>query len=278
MRTMWVALITSAMMLTELFVGYRTSSLALTADGWHMASHLGALVIALSTYHLSFSHSFNEQFSFGSGKLIPLGGYSSALILGVIGVLIAVDSIDRLLHPQAVNFGDAILVAVVGLIVNFVCIAILHDHESTHVHGHVHDHSLRSTYLHIVADSATSVLAIVALTIARFTGQVWLDAAMGFVSSLVIVRWAYSLCRVTGSELLDGHAEDVDRDEVKKWVDSLSAKLVDLHIWRIAPRAVACEIVVVTEVARGPYFYRKILRERFGIAHAVIEERVGEAR
>ena len=283
-KTLFVVILTSLMMVVEIVSGYLTGSMALLADGWHMASHAGALSISLIAYRLAKSGKMNEKFSFGAGKFIPLGGYTSAVALALISILMAVESIQRLISPQSIRFNEAIIVAVIGLVVNVVSALILSGHhhhshndhddhdEHNHSHKHVHDHNLRSAYIHVIADAFTSVLAIVALTIGRIYQAVSLDSIMGIVGGLVILKWAYNLCRDAGWELLDGHAKMINRHEIRSLIENQKTIVSDLHIWRIAPKAFACEIVVHTDSMRGSGFYREILNEKFGITHVTVEE------
>lgn len=287
-KTLRVVVLTSTMMVTEILAGLFTGSMALLADGWHMASHATALGIALIAYRLARRPSLNRKFSFGAGKLIPLGGFTSAVVLAMIAFLMAFESIQRLLHPIAVQFNQAIGVACAGLVVNVVSALLLnedHDHEEEdhdhaqahghphhHVHGHVHDLNLRSAFIHVVADAFTSVLAITALVSGKLLHQPRLDAVMGIIGSGVILSWAYQLIRQTGWELLDGHSKRVDLELLRSAVERDGARLVDLHVWRIAPKAVACELVLATSNPKGANHYRELLKNEFQIQHVIIEE------
>ena len=173
----------------------------------------------------------------------------------------------------------AIFVAIVGLIVNVVSALILsHDHSHGHSHGHVdhhhHDHNLRSAYIHVIADALTSVLAIVALTVGLFYGASWLDPVMGVVGSLLILKWAYNLCRDAGWELLDGHAKSVDLNALAKVIEDVGVEILDLHVWKVAPSANSCAIIVKSEEVKGSDFYRELVNKQFHISHFTIEERV----
>ncbi len=276
-KTLKVVLLTSTMMVTEIIVGTLAGSMALLADGWHMASHATALGIALVAYRLARRPSLSRHFSFGAGKLIPLGGYTSAVVLAMIAFLMAFESVRRLLHPVSIQFNQAIAVACVGLTVNIASALLLdedHDHEEKHdhAHGHVHDLNLRSAFIHVIADAFTSVLAITALVLGKFFHAVWLDAMMGIIGSGVILSWAYQLCRQTGWELLDGHSKRIDREKLRSAIEGQGVKIVDFHVWRIAPKAVACELVLATPEPRGSLYYRELLNREFEIQHAIIEE------
>jgi cation diffusion facilitator family transporter len=270
-RTLWVVALTAVMMVGEIAAGLITGSMALLADGFHMATHAGALAVAAAAYSYAKRHVGNPRFTFGTGKVGDLAGFASALILGVIALGIAVESGLRLLNPVRVDFGDAILVAVVGLVVNLVSAALLahgHDHhDHDHEHDH-HDHNLRAAYVHVLADALTSVLAIVALLSGRYLGWVWLDPVIGIVGALVIARWSLVLMRQTAAVLLDASSERLI-GEVREAVEQPGdAKVIDLHIWRVGPGAHAA-IVSATGVSASK------LRERVcrihGIAHLTIE-------
>ncbi|MCB0362029.1 MAG: CDF family Co(II)/Ni(II) efflux transporter DmeF, partial [Bdellovibrionales bacterium] len=254
-KTFFVVVLTVCMMVIEIISGYYTGSMALLADGWHMASHAGALSISLIAYRLAKSDRLTSKFSFGTGKFIPLGGYTSAIVLAMIALLMGIESVSRFFSPVEIQFKEAILVAVVGLIVNVISALLLShdDHGHTHAHSHDgkhhdhrdhHDHNIRSAYVHVIADALTSVLAIFALIVGLFSGASWLDPAMGIVGSCVILKWAYNLCRDTGWELLDGHAKSVDRDHLRRTLEDTGAEVLDLHIWKIAPSINACAIVL----------------------------------
>ncbi len=285
-----VLLLTAVMMVVEIAAGSITHSMALLADGWHMASHSAAMLISLIAYRLGRSERINQQLSFGAGKIIPLGGYSSALILAMISFLMAWESVQRLFTPQAIEFNEAIGIAVLGLIVNLVSAWMLegggghdhghghdHSHDSDHAHDHDHehhhDHNLRSAYIHVLADALTSVLAIAALLVGKYFGWNWMDPIMGIVGSIVILKWASTLCLDTGSELLDVHSRKIPPTEVRSELEKLGVKVLDLHTWRIAPNAIACEVVIGTSELRGGDFYREKVLNRFLFKHLVIEER-----
>lgn len=281
-RTLWVCLLTAVMMIVEIVYGYVTGSMALLADGWHMASHAAALGISYGAYWLARSERLTNKFSFGTGKLIPLGGYSSALVLAMVAVLMIVESVQRFLNPGKIHYDEALLVAVIGLIVNVVSVFLLrdnhdhhhHDHGHDHDddHHHSHDHNMRGAYLHVLADALTSVLAIVALFLGRQYQIVWLDALIGCLGAVVILKWAFDLCRATGFELLDGHALSHEIKHIERRLTELGAVVLDLHIWRIAPNAHASELIIGTKILRGGQFYRDALSSIEEIKHLVVEE------
>jgi len=280
-RTWWVVALTSAMMVAEIAAGFITGSMALLADGFHMATHAGALAVAAAAYWFARRHVANPRFTFGTGKVGDLAGFASALILGVAALGIATESVLRLLDPVRVDFGDAIVVAVLGLGVNLVSAAMLshgHAHDHHHDHGaaagqhhhHHHDHNLRAAYLHVLADALTSVLAIVALTAGRYLGWVWLDPVIGIVGAMVIARWAWILLRQTAEVLLDT-ADARLMESIRSAVEEGGeVTIADLHVWRIGPQAHAAIVS-----AEGPRQADETIRRRLSgiasLAHVTIE-------
>ncbi|MBB5420041.1 cation diffusion facilitator family transporter [Paraburkholderia atlantica] len=257
-RTRSVVALTVVMMIGEIAAGYMTGSMALLADGFHMATHAGALGIAALAYAFARRNSANRAFSFGTGKVGELAGFASALILALVSLGIGIESAVRLVHPTGVAFGQAAVIAAIGLVVNIVSALLLsgghahhgpHDHDHHHHHhGHAHgsDNNLRSAYVHVLADALTSVLAIVALLAGRYLGWVWLDPLMGIVGSIVIARWAWTLMRDTAGVLLDKTDEHV-AGEIREILDSHGdAEIADLHVWQIGPEARAAIVSVRT--------------------------------
>ena len=262
-RTLLVVWITAAMMVVEIAAGYWTGSMALLADGFHMATHAGALGVAAAAYAFARRNATNARFSFGTGKVGDLAGFASALILGVIALGIAVESLLRFFSPATVAFDQAIWIAALGLLVNVVSALALghghdlghhHDHDDHHHHAHDHrgyhhahaetDNNLRAAYVHVIADAFTSVLAIVALLAGKFAGWVWLDPAMGIVGAIVIGRWSYALMRDAALVLLDA-TDDHVAAEVRELVEAPGdAKITDLHVWRVGPDAHAAIVSV----------------------------------
>lgn len=258
-RTLWVVVLTAVMMVAEIAAGYMTGSMALLADGFHMATHTGALAIAAGAYVFARRHAHDQRFSFGTGKVGDLAGFASALVLAVIAIGIGGESLWRLASPSPVEFGEAIVIAVIGLIVNIASALLLmeghhHDHadhdahahhaphthhahgEDHHQHHHAHDNNLRSAYLHVVADALTSVLAIAALLAGLYLGWTWLDPAMGVVGAVVIARWSYSLLRTSATVLLDVTDEQV-ATRIRQALADEPVQIDDLHVWRIGPTA-----------------------------------------
>jgi cation diffusion facilitator family transporter len=277
-RTLWVVALTLVMMVGEITAGYLTGSMALLADGFHMATHAGALGIAAAAYGYAKRHACSKRYSFGTGKVGDLGGFASALILGMVSLAIGVESVLRLLQPTEVQFGTATLIAIVGLIVNLVSALLLghgHSHDHDH-HGHGHhgnDNNLRSAYAHVIADALTSVLAIVALLAGRYLGWVWLDPAMGIVGAIVIARWAWSLMGVTASVLLDQTDEHV-AGEIRELVEKPGdATITDLHVWRVGPQAHAAIVSVIGEATANTESIRERLKPVHEISHLTVEFR-----
>ena len=247
-RTSWVVWLTAVMMVVEIAAGYVTGSMALLADGFHMATHAGALGVAVLAYRYAKQHVTNPRYTFGTGKVGDLAGFASAVALAIFALGIAYESVARLIQPIGVDFADATLVAVVGLIVNIVSAFLLmggngHGHNHSHAghdhHGHSHgtDNNMRAAYMHVLADALTSVLAIVALLAGRYLGWIWLDPVIGLLGAIVIIRWSWSLMRDTSAILLDT-AEPQLAAEIRSTVEGPGdATVTDLHVWQIGPSA-----------------------------------------
>lgn len=295
-RTRWVVALTSVMMIGEIFAGYITGSMALLADGFHMATHAGALTVAALAYGYAKRHVRNPAYSFGTGKVGDLAGFASAMALGLIALVIGIESVMRLFQPITVAFGEATIIAVVGLAVNLVSALLLSDgHHHGHSHGHDHHHghhehgqqhhgqghhghgahggdnNLRSAYIHVLADALTSVLAIAALLAGRYLGWVWMDPVMGIVGAIVIARWSWTLMRDTAAVLLDttdNHVAEEVRDLVETPGD---ARIADLHVWRIGPDAHAAIVSVVAGAQVSAETIRQRLAPVHELAHLTIE-------
>lgn len=294
-RTLWVVLLTAGMMVAEIIAGFAYGSMALLADGFHMATHAGALTVAILAYRFARRHARNPRFTFGTGKVGDLAGFASALVLGVIALAIGAESLQRLLTPSPVAFDQAIAVAVIGLVVNLISALLLagggghhhagHHHDHGHDHAHNHsdhghhahhahseggrDNNLRAAYLHVLADALTSVLAIIALVAGRFAGWVWLDPVMGLVGAIVIARWSWSLMRDTAAVLLDA-ADPHLVDEITQQVEGPGdSHILDLHVWRVGPTAHAAIISVATSAELGEL--RTRLTPVHELAHVTIE-------
>ena len=272
-RTLWVVALTAVMMVAEIAAGLITGSMALLADGFHMATHAGALAVAAGAYWYAKRHVANPRFTFGTGKVGDLAGFASALVLGIFAIAIAAESVARLFNPTQIDFGDAIVVAVIGLAVNLVSAAMLQERQ--HGHGHHHDHNLRAAYLHVLADALTSVGAIAALVAGRFLGWVWLDPVIAIVASLVIARWSWTLVRQTAAVLLD----TADRGLLERMKSAVEeggdCTIADLHVWRIWPGAHAA--IVTASGAVSSAEIRRRLSLIGGLAHLTIEVRLSGA-
>ena len=285
-RTLWVVALTALMMVGEIVAGTVFNSMALLADGFHMATHAVALAIAAGAYAYARRNAHNRRFTFGTGKVGDLAGFASALILAVIAIGIAVESVQRLFTPSTVAFGEATVIAVIGLAVNVASAFLLsgghhhhgHDHHDHHDHGHHHDHgahhhdnNMRSAFMHVLADALTSVLAIAALLAGRYLGWVWLDPVMGIVGGMVIAIWSWNLLRDTSSVLLDTadpHLEQEIRDEVERPGD---ARIFDLHVWRVGPGAHAA--IVAFAGAASADAVRQRLTAVHELQHVTVEAR-----
>ncbi|PAX06492.1 CDF family Co(II)/Ni(II) efflux transporter DmeF [Sphingomonas lenta] len=287
-RTRWVVLLTALMMVGEIVAGYLTGSMALLADGFHMATHAGALGVAAAAYAYAKRHARNPAYSFGTGKVGDLAGFASAMVLGLIALGIGIESVMRLFQPIKVAFGEATIIAVVGLGVNVASAFLLsgghhhhghgHDHHHEHGHGHAHgarggDNNLRSAYVHVLADALTSVLAIAALLAGRYLGWVWMDPVMGIVGAVVIARWSWTLMRDTAAILLDTTDEHV-ASEVRELVESPGdARIADLHVWRVGPEAHAAIVSVVGQNGVDANTIRARLAPVHELAHLTVETR-----
>lgn len=267
-----VVLLTAAMMGVEIVVGYATHSMALLADGWHMATHVGALGLASAAYWVSRRFAGHRAFAFGTGKVRALAGYTSAVALGLVAVAMVVESVERLLRPHAINFAGSLPVAALGLLVNLVSVLLLHAHEDDDDdHDGEHDHNHRAAFMHVVADAFTSVLAIAALLAGRFLGWAWLDAVSGIVGGFVILKWGAGLSRSAAFELLDVSPSSAVEDEIRAALEALDdVRVRDLHVWSLGGGKKSCVVTVITAAPREARSYREALA-RFDLAHLTIE-------
>jgi cation diffusion facilitator family transporter len=281
-RTRAVVILTVAMMVAELIVGSITGSMALLADGWHMATHAGALALTLFAYWYARAHAQSEAYTFGTGKVYALAGYTSGIVLGVIALWMMVESVWRLVEHPAIDYADALPVAVVGLVVNVLSLVLLggdhhheahdHDHEHDHDHPHQHDHNLRAAYFHVLADALTSVLAIVALALGSVYGWWFLDPAMGIVGGVLIARWSFGLCRDASRQLLDAVPSPEMAQRILARLETIDdVKVADLHLWEIAPGRRGCIVSLVTGVPRETAFYRDAILGEARLAHLTVE-------
>tara|TARA_R110002051_G_scaffold285956_1_gene348315 strand:+ start:16393 stop:17358 length:966 start_codon:yes stop_codon:yes gene_type:complete len=276
-RTWLVIAITATMMVVEIVAGNMFGSMALTADGWHMSTHAAALLIAALAYLYARKHANNRRFSFGTGKLGDLAGFASAVVLAMIALLIGWESFLRFQSPVTINFEEAIVVAVVGLIVNLVCAWLLKDdHHHRHDHGHEHaaaqDQNLRAAYIHVLADALTSVLAIGALVFGSLYGWLWLDPAIGVVGAIVIARWSWGLIRGAGGVLLDyiPQGEDLP-EEIQEILVKEGAEVIDLHIWQLGPGHHGAIVSIVADRPQNPSYYRAKLAAIHDLSHVTVE-------
>lgn len=303
-KTKWVTVITLVTMVGEVAVGYWSGSMALLADGWHMASHALAMGLSLLVYYLYRHPRFRSSFTFGGGKILALGGYTSAVFLIMIAGSMIVESVERFSVAREIHFKEAIVVAVLGLVVNLVCALILgadghkhhgheHDHKHGagcdhkhgklapqgghhHHHGHSHSHSHRdhnheSVYAHVLADALTSVLAIAALILGYWQGWTWLDPAVGILGGLVVLKWSIGLIKETGKDLLDAHEVSIDQENLVRRIEEDGSKVMDIHLWKLSPGQIACEIVVQSNGAQRSADYRDRIQRQFDIHHLIIE-------
>jgi cation diffusion facilitator family transporter len=278
-RTWFVVALTAVMMVGEITVGWLSGSMALLADGWHMATHAAALGIAGLAYLFARRQAANSRFTFGTGKFGDLAAFSSAIILAMIAVQIAYESVMRLIHPVPIAYGEAIAVAALGLCVNLASAWLLrddHDHHHGDGHSHAdghhhHDNNLRAAFVHVMADAATSVLAIAALVVAMVSQWVWADPAVGIVGSLVIASWAMGLIRASGAVLLDVNADNNLEGIIRSRIETEGDRVTDLHLWQIGPGHRAAVISVISDHPLPPATYKRRLGGLRGLSHVTIE-------
>ncbi|KVL40314.1 CDF family Co(II)/Ni(II) efflux transporter DmeF [Burkholderia sp. MSMB1835] len=303
-RKTWMVIgLCSAMMIAEIVGGSLFGSLALVADGLHMSTHAGAMLIAALAYTYARRYADDPRFVFGTGKLGDLAGFTSAIVLAMIALLIGYEAIARLLAPVPIRFDEAIPIAVLGLAVNLASVWLLsgdhhhghrhgqdhphhhdddhdHDHDDAHHahHGHAshsaahRDHNIRSAYVHVIADAAVSVLAIVGLLLARAFGWVWMDPLAGIVGALVIANWAYGLIRDTGGVLLDVNVDRKLTDNVRRAIEALGDQVNDLHVWRVGPGHMSAIVSVESgDAARDARFYHALVARFDGMSHVTVE-------
>ncbi|HEV2187339.1 MAG TPA: CDF family Co(II)/Ni(II) efflux transporter DmeF [Stellaceae bacterium] len=295
-RRSWaVVAVCGAMMAAEIIGGLWWGSMALIADGLHMSTHAGALVIAACAYAYARRHARDERFAFGTGKLGELAAFSSAIVLAMIAVAIGAESVMRLVYPVPIAFAQAIPLAAVGLAVNLVSAWLLreghgehhhHDHDHDHDHGHGHGHeqehghhhhhggedlNLRAAYVHVVADAAVSVLAVIGLSAGYALGWVWMDPAMGIVGALVIANWSWGLLRAAGAVLLDMRPESGLAQQIHERLETGGDRIADLHIWRVGPGHHAALVSLVADKPEPPQAYKSRLAGIGGLSHLTVE-------
>ncbi len=272
-RTRYVLLLTAVTMVAEIIAGTMYGSMALLADGWHMGTHVAAFFITIYAYRYARKHENNPAFSFGTGKVTVLGGFSSAVALAVVALVMLVESLERIVNPETIQFNQAIAVAGIGLLVNIVSAMILSDdHDHDHGHDHHHDHNLRAAYLHVLADAMTSLLAIFALLGGKYIGWNWLDPLMGIVGAAVITRWAYGLVRETGPILLDASIEKEYRQAIQETVEKdADNRISDIHVWKVGANDYAAIISLVTHFPKTTEHYKNLLKDFNRLSHITIE-------
>lgn len=287
--TLVVVVITLVMMVAEIVGGILTGSMALLSDGIHMGTHALALFITLAAYIIARQHSRNPRFSFGTGKVSVLGGYTNAILLIMAGLAMAYESVERLIEPVAISFNQAIMVAIVGLIVNIVSAMILghgnnhHGHSHSHHRDHSHteanhdhhagqtDHNLRAAYLHVITDALTSVLAIFALLMGKLFGLNWADPVVGTLGAIVVIKWAIGLIRQTGSILLDLGDFTPEIQTIKKGLEGEGALVEDIHIWQLSENGRSLIVSLATESRKEPADYHKLIESIACFDHITVE-------
>jgi len=275
-RSLIIVGLTLTMMVWEILAGVLYGSMALLADGLHMGSHAVALGIAAFAYVYARRNAGNSQFSFGTGKVNALGGFTGAVLLAGFALYMVIESIDRFIHPVAISFNGAIFVAVIGLIVNGLSAWILggedHDHGHGHGHGHGHhDHNHRAAYFHVLADALTSLLAIAALLAGKYAGWNWMDPIMGIVGAALITRWSWHLLKDTSRVLLDHQRSDLEHD-VKQSIETDDALICDLHLWAIGPDIHAAIVSIVSHDPESPEVYKQRIQTRCpSLVHVTVE-------
>jgi cation diffusion facilitator family transporter len=299
------------MMVAEIVGGLLFGSIALIADGLHMSTHASALLLAALAYRFARRHVDDDRFSFGTGKFGDLAGFTSAIVLAMIALLIGYEALTRFIWPVPISFNEAIPIAALGLIVNVVSVLLLsgghehthshrheHAHEHEHGHGHAHDHdrgddrsahhehahvqedahhaahrdnNLRAAVVHVLADAAVSILVIVGLTLGRLFGWVWMDPAAGLLGAIVIAAWAYTLVRDTGAILLDMTPDRAMAERMRAVIETDGDRLTDLHLWRLGPGHLGVIVSVATRQERGPDYYQALLRRFRALSHVTVE-------
>jgi cation diffusion facilitator family transporter len=287
-RTWFVVALTAVMMVGEIVAGIVFGSMALLADGWHMATHAAALGIAALAYLFARRQALNSHFTFGTGKFGDLAAFASAVILAIVAIQIAFESVARLVNPVTIAYREAIAVAVLGLVVNLVSAFLLreehdhgHHHGHSHAHGHDHGHAhhhrdnnLRAAYVHVLADAATSVLAIAALLTAAYLQWTWADPVVGIVGAAVIASWAVGLLRSSGSVLLDVNDAGKMEGLIRERLETRGDRVTDLHLWQIGPGHRAAVISLVSDDPLPPSKYKRRLSGIHGLSHVTVEVEV----
>jgi len=284
-KTWAVIAICTVMMVAEIAGGLWFGSVALIADGLHMSTHAGALLIAALAYTYSRRYATDQRLTFGTGKLGDLAAFASAIVLAMIALLIGYESIDRLIEPVPIAFNQAIPIAVLGLGVNLLSAVLLRDdHEHSHGHAHDHhdhdhahdhsihrDHNLRAAFVHVMADAAVSVLVIVGLVLGRQFGWLWLDPVMGLIATVVILSWSWTLVRSAGAILLDASPDPALANDIATRLEQSGDRISDLHLWRVGPGHLAAVISLVSDHPNSPGFYKDKLAGLPSLSHVTVE-------
>lgn len=269
-RVIWLTIV---MMVIEIGAGLLYGSMALLADGWHMGTHAAALGITVFAYRYARLHEYDQCYTFGTGKVSALGGFTSAIVLVIVAILMLIESLHRVFSPVVIHFNEAILVALVGLVVNLVSAMLLqhHDHHDEH-HYHHTDQNLRAAYLHVITDALTSLLAIVALIAGKAFGWVWMDPVMGIVGAVIIARWSYGLLRDTSQILLDNGGNVTLLNKIRHTIETQSTgEVADLHLWQMNSQQFALILSVVTHTPQSPEYYKNLLASFTELQHITVE-------
>jgi cation diffusion facilitator family transporter len=301
-RTWTVIALCAFMMVAEIAGGLLFGSIALVADGLHMSTHASALLLAALAYRYARRHADDDRFSFGTGKFGDLAGFTSAIVLAMVALLIGYEALTRFIWPVSISFNEAIPIAGLGLIVNVASVLLLSggpdrhahghdhghgheydreaqfDHEHQHEHEHLHaagvahrDNNLRAAVIHVLADAAVSVLVIIGLLFGRFLGWTWMDPAVGLIGAVVIAAWAYTLVRDTGAVLLDMTPDRGMVERMRAMIETDGDRLTDLHLWRLGPGHLGAIISVATRQERGPDYYQTLLGRFRALSHVTVE-------
>ena len=287
-NTLRALVLTASMMVIEILGGWYYNSMALLADGWHMSSHVVALGLALFTYVIARKLAQDGRFSFGVWKIEVLGAYTSAILLLLVAVTMLYHSTERFFFPQQIHYNEAIILAGIGLLVNLICAWWLkdghhhhdhhHDHDHDHDHDHAHDHAhadlnLRAAYMHVIADAATSVLAIIALFCGKLFGADWMDPVMGIVGGVLVAVWALGLLRTSGRALLDAEMDAPVVEEIRDVIAAspIPAQICDLHVWRVGRNQYACMLSLKVDATVDADFFKQQLRIHEELVHITIE-------
>ena len=278
-RILLATILTAAMMLLEVIGGWIYNSMALLADGWHMSSHMLALGLAYFAYRSARHYAQDSRFSFGTWKIEILAGYSSAILLMVVAIFMAFQSIERLLNPIDIHYNQAIPIAILGLVINLICAWLLHDDHHHHHHHHHHEHgqhhhdlNQKAAFMHVVADAVTSVFAIIALFAAKYLGWSFLDALLGIIGSILVAKWAWGLIQETGKTLLDAEMDHPVVQEIREVIEEFSSvEITDLHVWKVGKGKFSCILALATNSSLNADQVREALSIHEEIVHISVE-------